>query len=141
VFLAEIVMAALLLTRIFSRADSWLNKKILAQMNWIPLTSEAQLDSISEQSFDKPQVIFKHSTTCSISNMALSRMDRSEFPAGIDFYLLDLKQYRSISNQIAEKFQVHHESPQVLLIKKGECIYDESHYGIQMDELVEQSAQ
>jgi bacillithiol system protein YtxJ len=72
--------------------------------------------------------------------MALSRMDRSEFPAGIDFYLLDLKQYRSISNQIAEKFQVHHESPQVLLIKKGECIYDESHYGIQMDELVEQSA-
>ena len=67
-------------------------------------------------------------------------MYRSEFPAGIDFYLLDLKQYRSISNQIAEKFQVHHESPQVLLIKKGECIYDESHYGIQMDELVEQSA-
>jgi bacillithiol system protein YtxJ len=134
-------MDALLLTRIFSRADSWLTKKILAQMNWIPLTSEAQLDSISEHSFDKPQVIFKHSTTCSISNMALSRMDRSEFPASIDFYLLDLKQYRSISNQIAEKFQVHHESPQVLLIKKGECIYDESHYGIQMDELVEQSAQ
>ena len=110
-------------------------------MNWIPLTSDAQLDSITEQSFNKPQVIFKHSTTCSISGMALSRMDRSEFPASIDFYLLDLKQYRNISNQIAEKFQVHHESPQVLLIKKGECIYDESHYGIQMDELVEQSAQ
>ena len=110
-------------------------------MNWIPLTSEAQLDNIAEQSFNKPQVIFKHSTTCSISGMALSRMDRSEFPSSIDFYLLDLKQYRSISNQIAEKFQVHHESPQVLLIKKGECIYDESHYGIQMDELVEQSAQ
>jgi bacillithiol system protein YtxJ len=140
VYPAEIAMAALLPTRIFSKADSWLTKKILAQMNWIPLTSEAQLDSISEHSFDKPQVIFKHSTTCSISNMALSRMDRSDFPASIDFYLLDLKQYRSISNQIAEKFQVHHESPQVLLIKKGECIYDESHYGIQMDELVEQSA-
>jgi len=110
-------------------------------MNWIPLTSEEQLDQISELSKNKPQAIFKHSTTCSISSMALGRMERSVAPESIDFYLLDLKQYRNISNLIAEKFQVHHESPQVLLIKKGECIYDESHYGIQMDELVEQSAQ
>lgn len=110
-------------------------------MNWISLTSEAQLDTITEQSFNRPQVIFKHSTTCSISGMALSRMERSNAPEAIDFYLLDLKQYRNVSNQIAEKFHVHHESPQVLLIKNGECIYDESHYGIQMDELVEQSVQ
>ncbi len=110
-------------------------------MNWIPLTSEAQLETISEASKNKPQVIFKHSTTCSISGMALSRMNRSEFPETIDFYLLDLKQYRNISNQIAAQFHVHHESPQVLLIKQGECVYDESHYGINMDELVEQSAQ
>lgn len=110
-------------------------------MNWIPLTSESQLEQISEQSKNKPQVIFKHSTTCSISGMALGRMERSEAPEGIDFYLLDLKQYRNISHQIADKFQVHHESPQVLLIKQGECVYDESHYGISMDELVEQSAQ
>jgi bacillithiol system protein YtxJ len=47
--------------------------------------------------------------------------------------------FRSISSEIAEKFQVHHESPQVLLIKNGECVYDESHYGIMMDEIVEQA--
>ncbi len=108
-------------------------------MNWIPLTNVEQLDSIRTTSESKPQVIFKHSTTCSISKMALDRFERAAAPETIDFYYLDLLSYRSISNSIAETFQVHHESPQVILIKNGECIYDESHYGIMMDELVEQA--
>lgn len=108
-------------------------------MNWIPLTNVEQLDSIRTASESKPQVIFKHSTTCSISKMALDRLERAAAPETIDFYYLDLLSYRSISNSIAETFQVHHESPQVILIKNGECIYDESHYGIMMDELVEQA--
>jgi bacillithiol system protein YtxJ len=108
-------------------------------MNWHNLTSIEQLALIQKASFSKPQVIFKHSTTCSISNMAFSRFERSAAPDNIDFYYLDLLNYRAISNEIAEKFQVHHESPQVLLIKNGECTYDESHYGIMMDEIVEQA--
>jgi len=110
-------------------------------MNWIQLTTEEQLENIKAKSATTPQVIFKHSTTCSISKMAFSRFERAEAPDSIDFYYLDLLNYRSISNAIAEIFQVHHESPQVLLIKNGECIYDESHYGIMMDELLEQVAQ
>ena len=112
--------------------------KILSKMQWIPLTQIEQLDSIADNSKHKAQVIFKHSTTCSISKMALSRFEREEAPNTIDFYYLDLLNYRNISNAIAEKFKVHHESPQVLLIKNGECTYDESHYGIMMDELLEQ---
>ncbi len=108
-------------------------------MNWHTIITAEQLDSIQEASFHKPQLIFKHSTTCSISKMALSRFERAEAPDAIDFYYLDLLNYRSISNAIAEKFQVHHESPQVILIKNGECTYDESHYGIMMDEVVEQA--
>jgi bacillithiol system protein YtxJ len=108
-------------------------------MQWNPIISVDQLDTIKEASFNKPQVIFKHSTTCSISKMALSRFEREEAPETIDFNYLDLLNFRSISSEIAEKFQVHHESPQVLLIKKGECIYDESHYGIMMDEIIEQA--
>lgn len=108
-------------------------------MNWHNLTNIEQLDIIQKASFSKPQVIFKHSTTCSISNMAFSRFERAAAPDHIDFYYLDLLNYRAISNEIAEKFQVHHESPQVLLIKNGECTYDESHYGIMMDEIVEQA--
>lgn len=109
-------------------------------MNWIPLTEEAQLDAIIEQSKSKPVAIFKHSTTCSISAMAKDRMEREQAPEGVDFYYLDLLRYRPISNKIAEVFHVHHESPQILLIKDGECTYDESHNGITMDELTEQIA-
>jgi len=110
-------------------------------MNWIQLTSLDQLENIKINSSNKPQVIFKHSTTCSISQMAFSRFERAEAPDNIDFYYLDLLNFRPISNAIAELFQVHHESPQVLLIKNGECTYDESHYGIMMDELLEQVSQ
>ncbi len=107
-------------------------------MNWIPLTNEEQLETIQLNSANTPQVIFKHSTTCSISKMALARFERENAPDGIDFYYLDILNYRPISNAIAQIFKVHHESPQILLIKKGECTYDESHYGIMMDELIEQ---
>ena len=110
-------------------------------MNWIHLTTEEQLENIKLKSSTTPQVIFKHSTTCSISKMAFSRFERADAPDSIDFYYLDLLNYRPISNAIAEVFQVHHESPQILLIKNGECVYDESHYGIMMDELLEQVAQ
>jgi bacillithiol system protein YtxJ len=104
-------------------------------MNWHPINTVEQLEQIKSASFVKPQVIFKHSTTCSISRMALDRFERAETPENVDFHYLDLLNYRAISNEIASFFQVHHESPQVILIKDGECIYDESHYGIMMDEL------
>jgi bacillithiol system protein YtxJ len=68
--------------------------------------------------------------------MALDRFERAATPEKVDFHYLDLLNYRAISNEIASFFQVHHESPQVILIKNGECIYDESHYGIMMDELI-----
>jgi bacillithiol system protein YtxJ len=105
-------------------------------MNWHPINTIEQLAQIKAASYNTPQVIFKHSTTCSISRMALDRFERAETPENVDFHYLDLLNYRAISNEIAAFFQVHHESPQLLLIKDGECIYDESHYGIMMDELI-----
>jgi bacillithiol system protein YtxJ len=72
--------------------------------------------------------------------MALARLERSTTPADIDFNFLDLLNYRSISQAIAEKFEVVHESPQILLIKNGACVYEESHGGIQMEEIAEQAA-
>ncbi|HSN62441.1 MAG TPA: bacillithiol system redox-active protein YtxJ [Ferruginibacter sp.] len=108
-------------------------------MNWIPLTDIAELAHIKEKSFQEPQVIFKHSTRCSISSMAKGRLERSEMPKGIQFHYLDLIAHRNISGNIAETFQVEHASPQVLVIKNGECVYDESHSGISMDEIEEQA--
>ena len=108
-------------------------------MNWNILNSADQLTQIREASFQKHQVIFKHSTRCSISSMAKSRLDKStEDSSAADFYYLDLIAFRNISNLLAETFKVHHESPQVLLIRNGECTYDESHNGIRMASIMEQ---
>lgn len=108
-------------------------------MNWININEEEQLEKLKVLSSDRPQLIFKHSTRCSISSMAKNRLEKVEMPLGIDFYYLDLIQHRNISQKIAQDFSVSHESPQVLLIKNGECVYDESHSGISMEEIVEQS--
>lgn len=107
-------------------------------MEWNHLTDEEQLSHIIEKSKKEPQVIFKHSNRCSISSVALQRIQRASKPGGIDFYFLDLIRYRSLSNKIAEVFKVHHESPQVLLIKDGKCIFHESHLSIDMHEIIDQ---
>jgi bacillithiol system protein YtxJ len=104
-------------------------------MDWIVINSQDQLEEIKERSKTKPQVIFKHSTRCSISSMAKSRLERSKQPGNIDFYYLDLINYRSLSNKLSEEFKVNHESPQVLVIKNGTCVYDETHSAIRMEDI------
>lgn len=108
-------------------------------MKWVYLTTEAQLQDIVEKSAHTPQVIFKYSGRCSISDVAKTRLERKTAPASVDFYILDVIANRALSNKIANQFGVHHESPQVLLIKNAACIYDESHLGIRMDEIAAQS--
>jgi bacillithiol system protein YtxJ len=110
-------------------------------MNWIDLHTATQLNEIRQNSANRPQVIFKHSTRCSISQMVKNRLDRSEAAPAIDFYFLDLLAFRPISNSVAETFRVDHESPQILVIRNGECIYDESHTGINMEDILEKSGQ
>jgi bacillithiol system protein YtxJ len=107
-------------------------------MEWIHLTDEEQLSNIIEKSKENPQVIFKHSNRCSISSVALQRLQRANQPGEIDFYFLDLIRHRSLSNKVAEIFKVRHESPQVLLIKDGKCIFHESHLSIDMHEIIDQ---
>jgi bacillithiol system protein YtxJ len=109
-------------------------------MNWIPLQNETQLEEIRKRSSGRPQLIFKHSTRCSTSAVVKGRLDRAEKPEAIDFYYLDLISYRPVSNKVADLFRIDHESPQVLLIRDGQCIYDESHMGITMADIVDAAA-
>lgn len=104
-------------------------------MEWKVLRDDNELNEIVKKSETLPQVIFKHSTRCSISSVAKNRLEKASAPSGADFYYLDIISYRSISNNIAERFMVHHESPQVLVIRNGNCIYDESHMGIRMSDI------
>jgi len=106
-------------------------------LNWNPLTQIAQLDEIVTASTEKPVVIFKHSTRCSISRMALKNFEREYNleESEVAPYFLDLLQHRDISNEIAQKFQVIHQSPQLLLIKNGKSVYDVSHSEIDAEAL------
>jgi bacillithiol system protein YtxJ len=106
-------------------------------MHWIHLTDEEQLRQLISRSTAQPQVIFKHSTRCSISSVAFQRLQKAAQPEGIDFYYLDLLAHRPLSNKVSEVFRVHHESPQVLVIREGKCVYDESHLAISMMDIVE----
>jgi len=119
------------------RKESFTNYNILL-MNWIPLENTDELEALLTRSNHRPQVIFKHSTRCSVSSMIKNRLERSEAPPEIDFHYLNLIRFRALSNEIATKFDVHHESPQVLLIENGECIYAEDHSAIHMEEIKEQ---
>lgn len=110
-------------------------------MHWLSLDHLEQLSSLKNQSFTKPVVIFKHSTRCSISSMAKSRLECEPNWNEADFYYLDLLQHRAISNHIAEEFDVHHESPQLILLHHGACVFDQSHNGITVEELKEQLQQ
>ncbi len=109
-------------------------------IQWNHIEQQDQLDQIKAASFEQPQIIFKHSTRCSISSLAKSRLEKQAPPSNSTFHYLDLIRFREISNRIADEFSVYHESPQVLVIKNGDCIYDESHLAISMQEITEQVA-
>jgi bacillithiol system protein YtxJ len=109
-----------------------------SKINWIPLQFVGQLDEIAALSDEKPAVIFKHSTRCSISRFALKQFENEyALEDKIDAYFLDLIEYRDVSNEIANRFQVVHQSPQLLLIKNGQSVYDASHSDIDAGDLVE----
>jgi bacillithiol system protein YtxJ len=99
-----------------------------SKLQWNQLKSLNQLDEIIQQSAEKPVVIFKHSTRCSISRMALRQFE-SEFDLQdkVTAYFLDLISYRDISNEIANRFGVVHQSPQLIVIRDGKAVYDTSH--------------
>lgn len=111
-------------------------------MDWQNISDASQLAEINQKSLNpslKGVLIFKHSTRCSISSMALNRLERDWDISveQISTYFLDLLQHKDISNMIAEEYDVQHASPQVLLVKDGKCIYSASHYDIRVDEIRE----
>lgn len=121
------------LKKIFSSEGEENNSK----PEWLPVTDVAQLDAMIQESQDKPVLIFKHSTRCGISRMALKQFENDYTIATgkMELYFLDLLAYRSVSNAIAERFGVVHQSPQLIVVKNGVSVYDASHGDIAAEEL------
>ncbi|EAZ82174.1 bacillithiol system redox-active protein YtxJ [Algoriphagus machipongonensis] len=109
-------------------------------MNWNKLTEEGQIDAIKQLSEETPVLIYKHSTRCSLSSMSLNRLQRNwkdEDNQQVAPYFLDLIANRQLSDQVSIDFGIPHESPQVILVKNGKAVYDNSHYGISYSEIME----
>ena len=102
-----------------------------SKIDWNPLTDLRQLEELVDLSNKTLVVIFKHSTRCGISMMVLRQFE-NEFHYGdeVMLYYLDLLQHREISNAVADRFGVEHESPQIIVIKNGEATYNASHESI-----------
>lgn len=113
------------------------NKAPKEGMNWQELNSMEQLDTIQKESHQQPVLIYKHSTRCGISGMALNRLER-EWTGELNHiktYFLDLIAHRDISNAVQSKFGVYHESPQVILLENGNVVYNDSHMGVSAEPL------
>ncbi|WP_405291948.1 bacillithiol system redox-active protein YtxJ [Algibacter sp. Ld11] len=118
-----------LFNKIFGASGEAKEEKMLP---WIPLNALQQLDLIKEKSGSKTQIIFKHSTRCGISSMVMKQfVDAYDFTEkDADLYYLDLLNFRDVSNEVGYKFQVMHQSPQLLVIRNGVVVAHESHGAI-----------
>ena len=121
------------LNNIFSASEE---NKPVSKVGWRQLTDLGQLNEIIAESADKPVIIFKHSTRCSVSRMVLKQFENEfDLHEKITPYFLDLLEHRDISNEIASRFVVFHQSPQLIVIKDGNAIFNDSHGSIDAGKL------
>jgi bacillithiol system protein YtxJ len=106
--------------------------------SWKDLYSSAQIEELTKASYSKPQVIFKHSTSCGISAHAQYRLASAthELSEKADLHYLDLLRHRPVSNQIAAELGVPHQSPQVIVLRAGKVIHSSSHFSIDPQAIV-----
>ena len=105
--------------------------------SWTPIRKIADLNEVDDASQEQPVMLFKHSTTCGISSGAKYRLesDWESLSADLPCYYLDLLSHRDVSNAIAERYKVVHQSPQILIISNGESVYDTSHHNISVGDI------
>lgn len=104
------------------------------EMNWTELKSLNQLEELRNESKNQTVIIFKHSTSCSISKTALNRLERNwkeEEMNSVKPYYLDLLSFREISRSIADLFDIEHQSPQIIVLKNGKAVFNRSHFDIE----------
>ncbi len=119
------------------KSENNANKPEKVSVPWIQLTQMETLEEIALGSSNQPIAILKHSTSCGISRMVLRQFEQNYNlkPDSVKLYFLDLLRYRDISNRIATRFNVPHESPQLIVIKDGKVVHDAYHSAIDVEKL------
>lgn len=102
-------------------------------MNYTEITTQEQWQHIFEQTAEQPTVIFKHSTTCPVSENAYNEFSNylADKPRqDIQYFLVKVIEARPISLQIADDTNIKHESPQIMFIDKKEKVWSASHWSV-----------
>ena len=120
-----------------SGGEIMLSRDASSTLNEASILAKKMNDDFVSIEHIKPVVLFKHSTRCIISRTVLKQFDADfQFPEEkIDWYLLDLLNHRDLSNEIASRYNVIHQSPQIVVIRNGKAVFDESHDGINAEDL------
>ena len=123
-----------IINKLFGGTNEPKEEKVLP---WINLADVKDLDVIAEKSRTKTQLLFKHSTRCGISRMVLKQFEAQyNLDLNADLYFVDLLNVRDVSNEIGYKFQVMHQSPQLVVVKNGVAVAHASHGAINDVDLV-----
>lgn len=120
----------------FCLAMNWFSRDI--NKDWVHLTEVEQLNELITESSSIPIVIYKHSSRCGLSFMTENKLEEGweMLQPKVRLYFLDLIRYREISTAVAERFNVRHQSPQILIIKNGNCVYNTSHHEINVNTIL-----
>ena len=115
---------------------NWFSKEL--NRDWIHLSEPEQLNELISESSSIPIVIYKHSSRCGLSFITESKLEEGweTLQPKVKLYFLDLIRYREVSSAVAKRFNVRHQSPQILIIKNGVCVYDTSHHEITVDTIL-----
>ncbi|MEX0811425.1 MAG: bacillithiol system redox-active protein YtxJ [Chitinophagales bacterium] len=113
-------------------------KETKTAIQWHSLTDIEQIDQLIKESKTQSVCIFKHSTRCSLSSTVLNRLERKwdDKLNEINMYYLDLIAHRDVSNAVADKTSIEHQSPQLILLKGGKVVYSASHTAIDAESLL-----
>ncbi|HET8885814.1 MAG TPA: bacillithiol system redox-active protein YtxJ [Salinimicrobium sp.] len=125
--------------KVFKSQDE-ISKEEIFEVPWHQINEISDLEKIEKESEKHPVVIFKHSTRCGISRMVLKQFEsdyKDHHKDDLKLYFLDLLNHRDISNEIAKKFDVVHESPQLIILKNGKVVHHASHHSIDVSKVTE----
>ena len=122
------------ISNLFNKISNSLSSKIENKIDndYTHLLKDYTINDISYYSSHMPFLIFKHSERCIVSRTMMK--DFMKFyqynPDRFIYMVVDVVENRKLSNEIAEAYKVIHQSPQILLIKNGQCLFNESHNNI-----------
>lgn len=102
-----------------------------------PLTDLSALEAAIAESSDRPVLLFKHSRYCGVSAEALDELQShiDGAPAHVAYRMITVQTHRPISDAVAQRLGLRHETPQAILLRDGKIVWNASHFRITASQL------